>query len=83
MEMFANLCTNISAARKDQIISILADHGIEYKFKAKMPFRMHPMDSAGIGGVGRTSGNFNVRYTVLVRKEEIEHARSLIRENNS
>ena len=29
MEMFANLCTNISAARKDQIISILADYAEE------------------------------------------------------
>ncbi len=75
--MFSNLCTNINAARKDQIISILADHGIEYKVRSKMPFRMNPMDSAGIGGVGRTSGNFDVRYTVLVRKEEIEYARSL------
>ena len=51
--------------------------GIEYKVRSKMPFRMNPMDSAGIGGVGRTSGNFDVRYTVLVRKEEIEYARSL------
>ena len=44
-----------------------------------MPFGMHPFDSATIGGVGRTSGNFEVRYSILIKKDNIEYALSLIR----
>lgn len=62
-----------------RVTNIFAEHGIQYKIKAKMPFGMHPFDSATIGGVGRTSGNFEVRYSILIKKDNIEYALSLIK----
>lgn len=76
---YSTLLSNISASEIQRVTNIFAEHGIQYKIKAKMPFGMHPFDSATIGGVGRTSGNFEVRYSILIKKDNIEYALSLIK----
>ena len=73
------LCRGISSARAEKVREILAAHGIDSRMRGEQPFRLHPFDEAALGGIGQTKQSLEVRYTVLVRKEDLDAAGQLIR----
>lgn len=77
---YSELCTNVSVEEMQKITNILSESEIEYKIKARMPFNMHPFDSATVGGIGRTSGSFDIRYSIFVKRDSIEYALSRVRQ---
>lgn len=76
---YSSLCSNINSERKNCIIDILSQNHIDYKIKAKMPFRMHSFNSSKIAGIGRTSKSYDVQYTIMVQKDDLEFALKLIK----
>ena len=75
---YVKICDGISSDNRDKITEILARNNLEFKIKSKIPSVMNSsFDGARMGSVG--SKNDEIRYSVLVRKEDADLALNLMR----
>lgn len=77
---YSVLCSNVNAARRNQVVSLLSENDIGYKLTSQMPFHLHSGDAAAIRNSGQSSASQQVRYTISVKERDLNDARQLIKD---
>lgn len=80
---YSVLCSDVNAAKRNQVVSLLSENDIGYKLTSQMPFQMRAKeneDSAAVQKAGPSSASRQVRYTISVKERDFAYALQLIRD---
>ena len=79
---YSVLCSDVDAAKRNQVVSLLSENDIGYKLTSQMPFQMRAKeneDSAAVQKAGPSSASRQVRYTISVKERDLKDALELIK----
>ena len=79
---YSVLCSDVNAAKRNQVVSLLSKNDIGYKLTSQMPFQMRAKeneDSAADQKAGPSSASWQVRYTISVKERDLKDALELIK----
>lgn len=76
---YSVLCSDVNAAKRNQVVSLLSENDIGYKLTSQMPFQMRQIDVATTKNCGQSSANRQVRYTISVKERDLKDALELIK----
>lgn len=79
---YSVLCSDVDAAKRNQVVSLLSENDIGYKLTSQMPFQMRAKESedgAADQKAGPSSASRQVRYTISVKERDFAYALQLIR----
>ena len=77
---YSVLCSDVNAAKRNQVVSLLSENDIGYKLTSQMPFQMRQLDAAATKNCGQPSASRQVRYTISVKERDFAYALQLIRD---
>lgn len=80
---YSVLCSDVDAAKRNQVVSLLSENDIGYKLTSQMPFQMRVKESedgAADQKTGPSSASRQVRYTISVKERDFAYALQLIRD---
>ena len=79
---YSVLCSDVNAAKRNQVVSLLSENDIGYKLTSQMPFQMRAKeneDGAADQKTGPSSASRQVRYTISVKERDLKDALELIK----
>nr|WP_314930958.1 hypothetical protein [Shuttleworthia satelles] len=79
---YSVLCSDVNAAKRNQVVSLLSENDIGYKLTSQMPFQMRAKESedgAADQKTGPSSASRQVRYTISVKERDLKDALKLIK----
>lgn len=76
---YSVLCSDVNAAKRNQVVSLLSENDIGYKLTSQMPFQMRQLDAAATKNCGQPSASRQVRYTISVKERDLKDALELIK----